>query len=218
MDILAKLKAGRTTIKTFKLGDITLGLRILTERDHQEAGWAANKLLDEYKTELKVSNADLFESEKATQLIQRFLVDPVTRAPIFAAAEDVLDTLSRDERNAVGSAYYDFERSTRLPSGRCPTRTLRPCWKTLKKARHAVFERFKWRFAEKAHHFFGCPADQLTDGQWLYVLAIAGAEAQGDEPDLKRVATRRLADPVPGIAATPKRNLHTAPPRKKVRQ
>lgn len=110
MDLLAKLKASRDVVKTFKLGDVTLGLRILTERDHQEAGWAANKLLDEYKTELKVSNADLFESEKATQLIQRFVIDPSTRAPVFATAELVLDTLSRDERNAIGDAYYNFEK------------------------------------------------------------------------------------------------------------
>ncbi|MDP3841051.1 MAG: hypothetical protein Q8Q81_00445 [Oxalobacteraceae bacterium] len=110
MDLLAKLKAGRDVVKTFKLGDVTLGLRILTERDHQEAGWAANKLLDEYKTELKVSNADLFESEKATQLIQRFVIDPATKTPVFATAEIVLDTLSRDERNAIGDAYYEFEK------------------------------------------------------------------------------------------------------------
>lgn len=110
MDILAKLKASRDIVKPFKLGDIALGLRILTERDHQEAGWAANALLAEYKTELKPSNADLFESEKATQLIQRFVVDPATKKPVFATAEQVLDTLSRDERNAIGEAYYDFER------------------------------------------------------------------------------------------------------------
>jgi hypothetical protein len=110
MNLLEKLKASRDVVKTFKLGDITLGLRILTERDYQEAGWAANALLDEYKTELKVSNADLFEAEKATQLIQRFLVDPVTKAPVFASSEDVLDTLSRNERNVIGEAYYDFEK------------------------------------------------------------------------------------------------------------
>ena len=110
MDLLAKLKAGRDVVKTFKLGDITLGLRILTERDYQEAGWAANALLAEYKTELKSSNADLFESEKATQLIQRFVVDPATRAPVFASAEQVLDILSRDQRNVIGDAYYEFEK------------------------------------------------------------------------------------------------------------
>lgn len=110
MDILAKLKASRDVVKTFKLGDVTLGLRILTERDYQEAGWAANTLLDEYKTELKTANADLFESEKATQLIRRFVVDPATKAPVFASAEEVLDTLSRAERNVIGEAYYDFEK------------------------------------------------------------------------------------------------------------
>ncbi|MDP3841050.1 MAG: hypothetical protein Q8Q81_00440 [Oxalobacteraceae bacterium] len=48
------------------------------------------------------------------------------------------------------------------------------------------------------------------------MLAIASAEAGGDdEPDQKRVATRRLADPVPDMAAAPKRNLHPTPARNK---
>lgn len=109
-DILDKLKAGRTVTKPFKLGAVGLAMRILTERDYQEAGWAANELLDDRKTELKASNADLFESEKATHLIQRFVIDPATKEPVFASADEVLDTLSRDERNAIGAAYYDFER------------------------------------------------------------------------------------------------------------
>lgn len=109
-DILAKLKAGRDFTKTVRIGEVALGLRILTERDHQDAGWAANDLLDERKTELKASNADLFESEKATQLIQRFVVDPATGKPVFPTADDVLDTLSRDQRNEIGAAYFDFEK------------------------------------------------------------------------------------------------------------
>ena len=110
MNILEKLKAGRDIVKPFKLGEIAMGLRLLTERDYQDAGWAANALLKEYETELKASNADLFESEKATHLIQRFLVDPVTKAPIFETGEEVLDVLTRDERAAIGEAYFDFER------------------------------------------------------------------------------------------------------------
>lgn len=109
-DLLAKLKAGRTVTKPFTLGAVQLALRILTERDYQDAGWAANDLLDDRKTELKVSNADLFESEKATHLIQRFVIDPATKEPVFASADEVLDTLSREERNAIGAAYFDFER------------------------------------------------------------------------------------------------------------
>lgn len=109
-DLLAKLKAGRKFIKPFKLGNVSLGLRILTERDYQEAGWAANDLLNDQKAELKASNADLFESEKFTQLIHRFVVDPTDGTRVFPEPEDVLDTLSREERNAIGDAYYDFER------------------------------------------------------------------------------------------------------------
>ena len=110
MSILAKLKASRAIVKAVTLGDIQIGLRILTERDYQEAGWAANDLLDEHKAQLSPANAELFESEKATQLILRFVIDPATKAPVFASAEEVLDLLSRDQRSAIGDAYYDFEK------------------------------------------------------------------------------------------------------------
>lgn len=121
-EILAKLKAGGTATKSFPLRGVALALRILTERDYQDAGWAANELLDDRKTELKASNADLFESEKATGLIQRFVIDPVTKQPVFASAADVLDTLSREERNALGAAYFDFEKEY-SPSERTMTDT-----------------------------------------------------------------------------------------------
>jgi hypothetical protein len=47
------------------------------------------------------------------------------------------------------------------------------------------------------------------------MLAIAQAEAQGDEPDQKRVATRRLRDPVPGKPAPKRKSQPKAPRRKK---
>ena len=65
--ILDKLKASREVIKTVSLGDVVLGMRIMTERDYQDSGWAANALLDKIGADLKPSNADLFESEKATE-------------------------------------------------------------------------------------------------------------------------------------------------------
>jgi hypothetical protein len=108
--LLDKLKASREFVKTVAIGDVVLGMRILTERDYQDAGWAANALLDEFKTELKPSNADLFESEKATQLLQRFIVDPETKKPLFSSAEEVLASLTRSDRNFIGAAYFDFER------------------------------------------------------------------------------------------------------------
>jgi hypothetical protein len=109
-NILDKLKASRDVIKPIVIGDVVLGMRILTERDYQDAGWAANALLDNFKTELKPSNADLFESEKATQLLQRFIVDPDSKKPVFSSAEEVLAALTRSERNYIGAAYFDFER------------------------------------------------------------------------------------------------------------
>jgi uncharacterized alpha-E superfamily protein len=109
-DLLSKLKAGRAATKTFPLGEVRLGLRLLVESDYQQAGWAANDMLAEHEAELSPANADLFESEKATQLILRFVVDPATGKSVFPTADEVRDTLSREERNAIVDAYYDFER------------------------------------------------------------------------------------------------------------
>ena len=108
--ILDKLKASRDVIKTVAIGEVVLGMRVLTERDYQDSGRAANALLDEFKTDLKTSNADLFESEKATQLLLRFIIDPDSKNPVFSSAEEVLATLTRPERNFIGAAYFDFER------------------------------------------------------------------------------------------------------------
>ena len=110
MDILAKLKAGRSVTKSIPLGDVLVAMRILTEQDHQEAGWAANAMLDKHDAELNPANADIFESEKFTQLIQRFLIDPDTRKPVFPSADEVRQTLTRDERNALADAYFEFEK------------------------------------------------------------------------------------------------------------
>lgn len=44
------------------------------------------------------------------------------------------------------------------------------------------------------------------------------AESSDDETDQKRVATRRLGDPVPGAEARSKRNIPKAPKRKKARR
>lgn len=109
-DLLTKLKAGRSVIKTFPLGELTLGLRLLVESDYQAAGWAAYDMLTQHEAELDTGNAELFESEKGSQLMLRFLVDPGTRQPIFPTVDELRDTLTREERNAVGAAYYDFER------------------------------------------------------------------------------------------------------------
>jgi hypothetical protein len=113
-DILAKLKAGRSVTKIIVIGDgegsVSAALRILTEQDHQEAGWAANAMLEKHDAELNPANADLFESEKFTELIRRFLIDPETKKPVFASAAEVRETLSRDERNALADDYFDFEK------------------------------------------------------------------------------------------------------------
>lgn len=110
MDTLAKLKASRTATKTVTVGDVAIGLRILTEQDRLEAGWAAVAMLDQHETELNVANADLFEAEKAIQLLLRFVIDPDTKKPVFPSADEVRATLAREERNAIGDAYYDFEK------------------------------------------------------------------------------------------------------------
>lgn len=110
MDFLTKLKAGRDALRTVKVNDVSLSLRILNDHDYQIAGLAADALLREHGTELSVATADIFESEKSIQLIALMVIDPITKAKMFLSADEARNALTRDDKNIITEAYLEHER------------------------------------------------------------------------------------------------------------
>lgn len=107
MDILAKLSSSASTRRTVAICGVTLSLRILTERDYAECGFAAHEKFDDQ--EISASNVDLFEAEKSNQLLARALLDPATGRPVFKDAAHLAEILIRPVRQELIGEYLDFE-------------------------------------------------------------------------------------------------------------
>ncbi len=113
-DLLARLKAGRSSIGRVTLGAgdsaVVLGLRLLLESDYFQAGMDANAALKAKGLTFDVESAELFESEKAAQLMARFLVDPDTSDRICKDATAVREAFTREEHGFIAQAYLEHEK------------------------------------------------------------------------------------------------------------
>jgi hypothetical protein len=109
-ELLARLRAGRAAVATATLGGVAFGLRVLTEQDYLEAGFATDAAMKAAGVELSVATADLFEDEKASQLLARALVDPGTSQPVAASARDLRQALTRDDRTWLAERYLEHEK------------------------------------------------------------------------------------------------------------
>lgn len=109
-DLLAQLKAGAQAVAKVKLGDIELGLRLLTEQDYMEAQLAVDTEMKLKKLTLDVATADIFEDEKTSQLLLRALVDPTTSQPIAPSAKALREALTRAQRVVLIEAYLAHEK------------------------------------------------------------------------------------------------------------
>lgn len=109
-DLLSRLKAGRSAIGSVKIGDVEFGLRVLTEQDYLEAQIATEVAMNEAGLELGISTAEAFESEKASQLLVRALVDQDTGKPVSASAKVLRSSISRDEKSQLIEAYLEHEK------------------------------------------------------------------------------------------------------------
>lgn len=120
-ELLARLKASGHAVETVDVGlpgeSVMVGLRILTEQDYQDAGFACDALLKAHGTEVSLVTAELVEAEKTTQLLARMVVDPTSKAVLFADALAVRETLSRTQRACITEAYLAHEQRY-APSGR----------------------------------------------------------------------------------------------------
>lgn len=116
--LLEKLKNSSNTIHSVRLSDgLTVGLRILNEQDYIEAAVAVEQAMQARKVEFSATTAELFEDEKATQLLSRALVDPKSKTPISEDAEQLREALNREQRQYLTEEYLSFEKDN-APSGR----------------------------------------------------------------------------------------------------
>jgi hypothetical protein len=109
MDILQRLKAGRDVLGSVTVNGVELGLRVLSDKDYQDATLAAEALMAKHETELSLATNDAFESEKSWHLISRMLVDPATGNPVFASAEEAASTLMRHDKDLISAKYLEHE-------------------------------------------------------------------------------------------------------------
>lgn len=109
-DLLSRLKAGRSAVGQVVLDGVTFGLRLLTEQDYLEAQIATEAAMKEAGLELSVSTAEAYESEKASQLLVRALIDPLTARPVAPSARALREAMGRDQKAALIEAYLAHEK------------------------------------------------------------------------------------------------------------
>lgn len=109
-DLLARLKAGRTSLARVLVGEVELGLRVLTEQDYLDAQIATVQGMQALGIELTMASSEAYESEKASQLLARALVDPDTGNPVTPSAARLRSALTRDEKALLIDAYLAHEK------------------------------------------------------------------------------------------------------------
>ncbi|MEW6562712.1 MAG: hypothetical protein AB1400_05700 [Pseudomonadota bacterium] len=110
-DLLDRLKAGKSAIAPVKVGDVDFGLRVLSEQDYLDAGIAAEAAMKAAGVELSVSTAELFETEKSSQLLLRALVNPADNKTVATTAKDLRAALSREEVAYLIEQYLNHEKT-----------------------------------------------------------------------------------------------------------
>jgi hypothetical protein len=113
MDLISKYKLGTSNTKLIAWPNSTdmVGLRILSQSQLQEATFATEKWFKENKIDINMSTADEFDSEKATQVLYRALVDPVDfKTPVCNKIDIFRQSLTRDERSCLIDEYLTFEK------------------------------------------------------------------------------------------------------------
>lgn len=119
-DLLARLKAGKSSTARITLSGVEFGLRILNEQDYLEAGIAAEVAMKAAGMEISYSTAELFEAEKTSQLLARALFDVASGNPVTTDVKALRQALSREESDALIVAYLAHEK-TISPSERNTT-------------------------------------------------------------------------------------------------
>ena len=181
MSRLEKIKAGQRHVRTIRFPgtDQDAGLRVLTNAERQQALFATEDHFRKHGIEFSAATVEAFEDENTTQMLALALRDPVQTDRTFAAGADELrGLLTRDEKNELVAAYEEFEQEVSPSASDLTGEELDELLEALKK-NAGDWERFKWRNAQAACCYFGRPALELTEGQWLYALAMTTPDKPG---------------------------------------
>ena len=165
--LLEKLKAGKRNVRIIRFPgtEQKAALRALSNADLQEAAFATENHFKSKNIEITTTTIEAYEDENTTQILFRALRNPDDPDQPFAKSVDELRSLlTRDEKDYLAE---------QLPKN-CQMQRWTIFLRALKKT--GAWEKFKFRYAEKAYHVFGIPATDLTEGQWLYILSMTMPE------------------------------------------
>jgi predicted phage gp36 major capsid-like protein len=110
-DLLERLKAGKSAVAKVTISGVDFGLRVLSEQDYLEAGMAAEAAMKAAGVELSVATAELFETEKSSQLLLRALVNPADNKAVATTAKELRAALSREEVAYLIEQYLSHEKT-----------------------------------------------------------------------------------------------------------
>lgn len=110
-DLLERLKAGKSAVAKVTISGVDFGLRVLSEQDYLEAGMAAEAAMKAAGVELSVATAELFETEKSSQLLLRALVNPADNKAVAMTAKELRAALSREEVAYLIEQYLSHEKT-----------------------------------------------------------------------------------------------------------
>lgn len=108
MTLLEKLKHAGAARYPVALGDASLTLRLLSEKDYGAAGLAAHQAFAD--VELTPTSAELYERHLANLLLAQAVLDPETGKPVFESADQLAETLTREQKAFLLDEYLGFER------------------------------------------------------------------------------------------------------------
>ena len=111
-DLLQKIKLGTDNIKIVEWpGTKTkVALKILSQREHQEATFATERHFKSEKIEVNLVTSEEYESERATQLLYKALRDPEkTEEPICSSITEFRSSMTREEKRVLTDEYLGFE-------------------------------------------------------------------------------------------------------------
>jgi hypothetical protein len=111
-DLLSKIKAGTDNVKLLDWPGSSqkVALRILSQRDFQDAIFSTERHFKAEKIEVNMVTAEEYDSEKATQILYRALRDPEhLTEPICPTVTAFRQTLTREEKAIILQEYVAFE-------------------------------------------------------------------------------------------------------------